>query len=245
MYRTITAALLASVCVTPALAWSASEHGGVLRTFTVHSNELVDPALNLRQGPSSAYSIIAIIYNGQQVQADRCINPVTIFQLTGQVVTADWCHIRWNSYTGWVNANYLVEITYSAPPVYVAPTGPVYVAPPAVSTNTTINNNITNMAATPAPATPVSPVPAPVASNQCIGVLFKLDEDLVIGPAKGDEGICRIKKYDVSNVLRGCTIGQSCMVTGSIDLCEDSGECIEISHVTQAKSRQNMWQGSR
>jgi hypothetical protein len=34
--------------------------------------------------------------------------------------------------------------------------------------------------------------------------------------------------------MNGCALGQHCVVTGSVDYCKDSVECVEVSRVTRA-----------
>jgi hypothetical protein len=77
--------------------------------------------------------------------------------------------------------------------------------------------------------------PPPV-KGQCSGML-SWDGDgglaLTNPPA---EGMCSIVgKADVSRVLQACVLGRRCVVTGITDECVDTGECVEIRHVTKAR----------
>jgi hypothetical protein len=77
-------------------------------------------------------------------------------------------------------------------------------------------------------------------THQCSGTLSRSDAqrgngDNLALSNPDNEGICIIAKADEPKVLRGCAVGQFCVVTGSIKLCEDAGECVEVGHVTRAK----------
>jgi hypothetical protein len=74
--------------------------------------------------------------------------------------------------------------------------------------------------------------------SQCFGVLHQSKDDLMIGGGRGEgEGICIINKAEISKVLRTCHIGGRCIVEGSVDNCQDSGECVEITKITDVRKR--------
>jgi len=106
MSRNIKLAMVVSVAVlsTPATAWEAANDGGRLRHFT----NTVD--LNMRAWPGQVSQIVATLPRGSQMSADRCIRP--------EGLQDDWCHVRSNSSTGWVNAAYLHETGRGEAAVY-------------------------------------------------------------------------------------------------------------------------------
>jgi hypothetical protein len=75
-------------------------------------------------------------------------------------------------------------------------------------------------------------VVAPAYADQCSGRLTAGRGQLTLTTL--GEGICIIGKGDERKVLASCVVGQHCVVTGSIDLCKDGVECVEVSRVTRA-----------
>jgi hypothetical protein len=72
--------------------------------------------------------------------------------------------------------------------------------------------------------------------DQCSGILHRGAEGLRMGGGRGEgEGICVIRKADELKVLEVCRVGRFCRVRGLIDLCRDSGECVEIHRVTSVR----------
>jgi uncharacterized protein YraI len=106
MSRNVKLAMLATVAVlsTPAIAWESANDGGRLRQFT----NAID--LNMRAWPAPASQIVATLPRGSQMSADRCIHP--------EGLQDDWCHVRFNSSTGWVDAAYLHEAEREETRVY-------------------------------------------------------------------------------------------------------------------------------
>ena len=48
----------------------------------------------------------------------------------------------------------------------------------------------------------------------------------------GHEGICIFSGDDQKKILAVCSEGHQCEVAGLVDYCKESGECVEITHVT-------------
>jgi hypothetical protein len=68
---------------------------------------------------------------------------------------------------------------------------------------------------------------------QCAGILHKDQNGISFGGGKGeDEGICVINKSEEKKVLAICSVGHYCKVRGQVDLCKDSGECVEITNIS-------------
>jgi hypothetical protein len=76
---------------------------------------------------------------------------------------------------------------------------------------------------------------SPAYAEQCSGRLT-VDRGELILTTKGED-ICVIGKSDESKVLAGCSLGHYCVVTGTVDYCKDSGECVEVTHVIRARGR--------
>jgi hypothetical protein len=72
----------------------------------------------------------------------------------------------------------------------------------------------------------------PTYADQCSGWLTAERGELTI--ITGRESICVVGKSDEHKVLSSCAVGQQCVVTGSVDLCKDGVECVEVSRVTRA-----------
>lgn len=76
--------------------------------------------LNLRQGPSTQYSVILAMPQGSQVTINYCAN------------NSSWCQVQFRQYVGWASSRYMT----TTPPRYVQapqpqPHAPVYQpAPP-------------------------------------------------------------------------------------------------------------------
>ena len=84
------------------------------------------------------------------------------------------------------------------------------------------------------------PVSAEPEFRTCGGILHRDRFGLRFGRGPGEEEfICAIRKSETQRVLALCRVGKYCEVDGLADYCKDSGECIEIGHVTavRAKSR--------
>jgi hypothetical protein len=70
--------------------------------------------------------------------------------------------------------------------------------------------------------------------EKCTGILHRDRDGIHFGGARG-EGICVISKSEERKVLARCSVGHLCIVNGLIDLCKESGECVEVLSVTSAR----------
>jgi hypothetical protein len=76
-------------------------------------------------------------------------------------------------------------------------------------------------------------------ADHCVGIVTYGGRDLVLATPH-EEGICIIvAPADKARVLRGCQIGHRCTVSGKTELCVDSGECVEVTNVTAARTSAN------
>ena|SRR5579862_8489901 len=69
--------------------------------------------------------------------------------------------------------------------------------------------------------------------GKCEGILHQKDNEIYFGGGKGeDEGVCMIAKAEMLKLMAICAVGRFCRVTGSVDYCKDSGECVDMSRIT-------------
>ena len=66
--------------------------------------------------------------------------------------------------------------------------------------------------------------------GSCSGKLVRNDGHVLI--RDGRESICTFRDGDEQEILATCSEGNYCEVTGLIDLCKDSGECVEVTKIT-------------
>ncbi|WP_420967077.1 hypothetical protein [Bradyrhizobium sp. B120] len=87
----------------------------------------------------------------------------------------------------------------------------------------------------PAPPASATSLAEPLQS-QCSGILHQLKGDLLFGAGRGEgEGICVVSKAEIGKVLKKCSVGGRCVVDGSVDICKDSGECVEIKNIVAVR----------
>jgi hypothetical protein len=72
-------------------------------------------------------------------------------------------------------------------------------------------------------------------AGECKGTLQQESGKLAI--LIPPEGYCLINPSQERKVLTTCVVGKFCRLTGRVDFCKESGECVEITRVTLAKRR--------
>jgi hypothetical protein len=74
--------------------------------------------------------------------------------------------------------------------------------------------------------------------NQCSGVLHRDQHRIWLGGGKGEgEGICIVSASEESKVLAICSVEKPCTLKGRVELCKDSGECVEITNINAVETR--------
>lgn len=84
--------------------------------------------------------------------------------------------------------------------------------------------------------TPAFAPPSPKALDECSGILSARAGDFYLS-LPGEEGVCRVATNEQSLVTSVCSIGAFCRVTGYVDLCVGSGECVEIRGITAVRTK--------
>jgi hypothetical protein len=69
--------------------------------------------------------------------------------------------------------------------------------------------------------------------DTCSGVLTDFNGELVL--RAGREGICTFSADDGKKIAAICAKGHVCQVAGLVDLCRDSGECVEVSSIVSVR----------
>lgn len=74
--------------------------------------------------------------------------------------------------------------------------------------------------------------------NECSGILHDDHGVLQFGGHAGEgEGICAVAASERRKVLRVCSDGHFCRVSGTLGPCKDSGECDEIGRVNRVQAK--------
>jgi hypothetical protein len=71
-------------------------------------------------------------------------------------------------------------------------------------------------------------------ADGCSGILTRSQSDLELTESK-QEDVCIIHPSEAAKVMRACRIGQYCTIVGKTKLCKDSGECVEVSHISNVR----------
>jgi hypothetical protein len=71
-------------------------------------------------------------------------------------------------------------------------------------------------------------------ADTCSGKVVKLFGEYMLGDPP-NEGICTFRKSDTAAILKICPPGSSCEIFGLVDNCKDSGECVEVTHITAVR----------
>ncbi len=74
--------------------------------------------------------------------------------------------------------------------------------------------------------------------GKCEGILHLNSGELTFGGGAGEgEGVCVINADEQERVLATCSPAKYCKVQGAVELCKDSGECVEISDIISVSRR--------
>ena len=89
--------------------------GMLLPTSALAANSITTGNVNMRTGPSTAYSVIVTIPRNARVTVYGCVRAFR------------WCDVRWAGWRGWVSSRYLAARGYYGRPAHVW--GPVIGVP--------------------------------------------------------------------------------------------------------------------
>lgn len=74
---------------------------------------------------------------------------------------------------------------------------------------------------------------SPALADKCSGMLSMEQGELLLTNPR-QEGICTFEKAEQDKVLHNCRLGRHCVIFGKVELCPDSGECVQVTHITKA-----------